>query len=153
VFTVLAKTDHEAAEREIKEYVSLFPFLYNTSKRTLCSEQGFLRTLAVDLITRGGPFEDVLTVILPSHQLPSNRRHIQDRVLSTDSPQIKRFATRSRASIRRDILGVNADETSSLLSTDTYVTPVTNLKDNADSQSACTDTSADTITINEKGPT
>jgi hypothetical protein len=71
-------------------------------------------------------------------------------VLSTDSPQIKRFATRSRASIRGDILGVNADETSSLLSADTYVTPVTDLKDNADSQSICTDTSADTITINEK---
>jgi hypothetical protein len=73
VFTVLAKTDHEAAEREIKEYVSLFPFLYNTSKRTLCSEQG---TLAVDLITRGGPFEDVLTVILPFPSTAFHRRHI-----------------------------------------------------------------------------
>jgi hypothetical protein len=74
-------------------------------------------------------------------------------VLSTDSPQIKRFATRPRASFRRDILGVNADETSSLLSTDTYVTPITDLKDNADSQSVYTDTSADTITINEKAAT
>lgn len=63
MFTVLAKTDHEAAEREIKEYVSLFPFLYNISKRTLCSEQGFLRTMAVDLVTRSSPFEDVLPSI------------------------------------------------------------------------------------------
>jgi hypothetical protein len=71
-------------------------------------------------------------------------------VLSTDSLQVKRFATHSRASIRRDILGVNADKTSSLLSIDTYATSITDLKDNADSQSVCTDTSADTITINEK---
>jgi hypothetical protein len=40
MFTVLAKTDHEAAEREIKEYVSLFPFLYKTSKRTLLLRTG-----------------------------------------------------------------------------------------------------------------
>ena len=68
-------------------------------------------------------------------------------MLSTDSLQVKRFATHSRASLRRDILGVNADKTSSLLSIDTYATSITDLKDDADSQS---DTSADTITINEK---
>jgi len=68
------------------------------------------------------------------------------------SPQIKRFATHSRASIRRDILGVNADETSSLLSIDTYATSITDLKGNVDSQSVYTDTSADTITVNEKAP-
>lgn len=73
-------------------------------------------------------------------------------MLSTDSPQIKCFATRSRASIRSDILCVNADEKSSLLSTDTYATSITDLKDNADSQSVSTDASADTITINEKAP-
>ena len=71
-------------------------------------------------------------------------------MLWTDSPQVKRFATYSRASIRRDILGVNADETSSLFSTDTYATSITDLKDNADSKDICTDASVDTVTTNEK---
>ena len=70
MLTVLAKTDHEAAEREIKEYVRLFHSLYNTSK-------GFRAQNKVPANTGGrpdhitGPVEDVLIVILPFHQLPS----------------------------------------------------------------------------------
>jgi hypothetical protein len=94
-------------------------------------------------------FEGVLTVILPSHQLPSIDFTSKTVCYRLTSPQVKRFATHSRESNRRDIL---ADETSSLLSTDTYVTSITDLKGNVDGQSVYTDTSADTITINEKAP-